>query len=136
MPQSNKSVSWVDDLLAKLSAMDKSGVLTYKIGDQTATVFIGTETVKFLVENKALLIAIGLDSFRQFLNLMHEKRNEEAFDVLVAGMGADAIINRLNLNAEELCRLNDEWDKFKAAAEQFAIKLLESAAIKIVVGLL
>lgn len=131
--------SWVDTIIAKLS-MATDGILKVQIGNETLSAYLGAEAIQFFKDNKPLLIRVGLDSFAQFLQLVTEKKKEEAFMVLLSKMNADDIIATLNMNADELKQHNDLHDQFIKALEQFALKVLEGAAAKVlttlVVGLL
>lgn len=131
--------TWVDTIIAKLS-MATDGILKVQIGNETVSAYLGEATIKFFKDNKPLLIRVGLDAFAQFLQLITEKKKEEAFMVLLDKMNADDIIARLNMNADELKQHNDLHDQFIHALEQFALKVLEGAAARvlttIVVGLL
>lgn len=126
---------WVDTLLAKLDGAT-NGVLSAKIGDQTVEAFIGDQTVQFFRNNKVLLIKIGLDLFKQFLMLIHEKRDEEAFAILLQKMEADEIIAKLTADAMELQQMNDDHDAFIASLRAWAIQTLTSAATKLLLALL
>jgi len=87
-------------------------------------------------ENKAVLVRMGVDMFREFVMLLSEKREEEAFDLIAAQMEADDIIAKINMTADELRDHNDARDRFETALQKFAISLLTGAASKILLGLL
>lgn len=129
------ATTWVDDVIAKLQGAT-NGILEVKIGGQTVQAFIGVEVVQFFSTNKILLERLGLDMFRNFLTLLSEKKEEEAFNVLLDKMQADEIIARLNMDANQLQQMNDDYDAFVAAAKKWALTVLEAAATKLIIGLL
>lgn len=126
---------WVDELIAKLDAAT-GGVLKVKIGDQTLSATIEAEVVNFFKNNKILLIRLGKDLFRSFLLLLNEKRDEEAFNLLLSKMAADEIIARMLMNAAQLQQMNNDHDLFMAALKKWAISAGTAAATKILIGLL
>lgn len=123
-------LSWVDEIIAKLSAAT-DGILKIQIGDQTLEAYLGQEAIQFFKDNKAMLIRVGLDTFAQFLQLLSEKKNEQAFLVLLNKMDADDIIARMNMNADELKQRNDLHDQFIHALEIFFLHVLEGVAVKV-----
>lgn len=127
--------TWVDEVVAKLDGAT-GGVLEVKIGDETVSAFIGAEVIDFFKSNKILLVRLGKDTFRSFLLLIHQKRDEEAFNLLLAKMEADQIIARMLMNAQQLQQVNDNNDKFVAALKKWAISALTQAATKLLIGLL
>lgn len=129
------ATAWVDELIAKLDGAT-GGILEVKIGDQTVSAFIGEEVVNFFKSNKILLARLGKDLFKSFLLLLNEKRDEEAFNLLLSKMAADEIIARMLMNAQELAQMNDDHDKFMDALKKWAITTATAAATKLLIGLL
>lgn len=126
---------WVDEVVAKLEgAVD--GVIEVEIGGQKLSAVLGPEVVKFFRDNKVLLIRLGRQTFKDFILLISEKRDEEAFQLLLSKMEAADIIARMNMNAEALKYDNDLHDQFMAALKKFAMGVLTSLTAKIIVGLL
>jgi len=126
---------WVDELIAKLDAAT-GGILEVKIGNETVSAFVGEEVVNFFNTNKILLIRLGKDLFRSFLLLLHEKRDEEAFNILLSKMEADQIIGRMLMNAAQLQEMNDDYDKFMAALRKWAVTFLTALMTRLLIGLL
>ena len=118
---------WVTALIAQLQSAT-NGILQAKINGQTVQAFFGKEAISFFTTNKVLLENVGLDAFKNFLLFISQNKTEEAFDILLDKMDADAIIARMNMNAAELQQYNDDYDKFVQALETFAIKVLEDTA--------
>lgn len=135
MEEKAVGIDWVDEIVAKLEGA-VGGVLEVKIGDETVVATVGDEVVKFFKENKVLLIRLGKELFRSFLLLIHEKRDEEAFQLLLSRMQADEIIARMRMNASQLGQLNDDHDKFMAALKRWAIQALTGLGTKLLIGLL
>lgn len=127
--------SWINEVIAKLESTTE-GILQFQIGDKTLQAFISQETVNFFKNNKLMLINIGKDKFKDFLWLINQNKQEEAFKVLLKGMDADAIIARMNMNAEALKEANDRQDAFIAALKKFVIQTLTSAATKALLALI
>lgn len=127
-------LTWVDSIIATLSTAT-NGILSVKIGDTTISAYLGQESIQFFKDNKAMLIRVGLDAFAQFLKLLSERKNEQAFMVLLNKMDADDIIARMNMNADELKQRNDLHDQFVHALEIFLLKVLEGAAVKVLTTL-
>ena len=129
------STKWVDELIAKLDGAT-GGILEVKIGNETVSAFIGDEFIKFFKDNRVLLVLLGKDAFRNFILLIHQKRDEEAFQLLLTKMGANEIIARMRLNAAQLQQANNDHDAFIAAVKKWTIQFLTQALTKILMGLL
>ena len=127
--------NWVDEVVSKLDAAS-GGILEVKIGDETISAFISDEVVLFFKNNKTVLTNLGKDLFKSFLILISEKKQEEAFNIVLQAMDAQAIIDEMNINAHELQQANDHRDAFYAALKKWAITTLEAAATKLLIGLL
>lgn len=126
---------WVAQVIGKLQS-SSNGLMEIQVGNSTVGAVLEPEFVKFFETNKVLLLKIGIDLFTEFVSLVHQKRNEEAFDLLAAQMDVDEIISKINLDADGLQQHNDERDKFEQQLEAFAISLVTSAASKIVLAAL
>ncbi len=127
--------TWVDSVIARLES-SADGVMQVEIGGQNMVATFGPEFVKFFKENKAVLTRMGLETFRDFVLLLSEKKEEEAFKLLALRMEADDIIAMINMSADELQSHNDARDRFHEALKKFALSLLTGAASKILLGLL
>jgi hypothetical protein len=127
--------TWVENVIARLES-SAGGVMEMEIGGQNVVATFGPEFIRFFKENKAVLVRMGVDMFREFVMLLSEKREEEAFDLIAAQMEADDIIAKINMTADELRDHNDARDRFETALQKFAISLLTGAASKILLGLL
>ena len=128
-------IDWVDEVVAKLEGA-AGGVLEVKIGDETISTVVGDAIIKFFKDNKILLIRLGKDIFRSFLLLIHEKRDEEAFQLLLSRMQADEIIARMRMNAAQLAQLNNDHDNFMIALKKWAVTFLTGLSTKLLIGLL
>jgi len=129
-------MDWVEQLVAKLQ-FAPDGVLTVDMGDGKVTsVTITPDILQFFVTNKDLLARLGKDTFKAFLLLVNEKKQEQAFQLVLAQMTANDIIDRMNQNAGALQQANDDHDKFMAALWNFVLKTLAPAALKLVISLL
>ncbi len=135
MEEKTVGIDWVDEIIAKLEGAT-GGVLEVKIGNETISTIVGDEFIKFFKDNKVLLIRLGKDMFRSFLLLIHEKRDEEAFQLLLSRMEADEIIARMRINASQLAQLNQDHDNFIAALKKWAIMFLTGVTTKLLIGLL
>lgn len=131
----SSAVTWVDELVAKLDGAT-NGVLEVEVGGEKISAIIGTAAIQFFKDNKPLLIRLGKDLFKSFLLLLSEKKEEQAFNLILAKMDADAIIARMTMNASELHNLNNDHDQFIVALKKWALTALTQAATKILIGLL
>lgn len=129
------AADWVNQLVVKLDGAS-GGVLEAEIGGQKVSAVLSAEVIKFFKENRLLLLSIGKDLFRAFLLLLSEKKEEQAFTLLLSKMEADAIIARMKMNASQLKKHNDDHDAFVAALKKWAIQTLTQAGTKLLVGLL
>ena len=127
--------NWVDALIAKLEATT-NGVLNVEINGEKVSVVIGLEVIQYFKENKTLLVKVGQNTFCDILKLIQEKKNEQAFMLLLAQMDAEDLIARMSLNAAELKSYNDTRDKFMASLKKFLLSTLSSLASKVIIGLL
>jgi hypothetical protein len=89
-----------------------------------------------LKNNKELLLRVGKDVFRSFLLLINEKRDEQAFGLLLAKMDADNIILRMEMNATSLSELNKNQETFIASLKKLISDTLLPITVKVLIGLL
>jgi hypothetical protein len=129
------STDWVDNLITYFNAAS-SGTIQFEIGGQVIKTTLALDFISFFKDNKTLLIHIGKDLFKDFLVLIFERKEEEAFNLLAKNMTADDIIARMNQNYMTLDEYNKDRDKFEAAAKTFLIASVAPAIIKILIGLL
>lgn len=127
--------NWVDAVIARLEATT-NGIFNVQVGGQKLSVVLGTEVVQYFKDNRVLLLKVGQELFCDFLLLIHEKKNEEAFQLLLSKMDAEDLIARMNMSAAELKDYNDTRDKFMASLRKFVISTLTSLASKVLVGLI
>lgn len=129
------TMNWVDELLVKLEG-NVGQVMSFQVGGQTISATIDAAALTFFKDNKPLLIRLGKDLFSSFLILLNEKKEEQAFDLLLSKMEADEIIARLRMDAAELQKMSDDHDSFMAALKTWALNTLSQALGKLLVGLL
>jgi hypothetical protein len=129
------ATTWVDDLVNKLNAA-KDGVLHFEIGNEKMTAIIKPDVVQYFVTNRRLLERIGRDVFKSILVLISEKKEEQAFLMLLSKMDADDIIARLNGDAATLAQQCKDRDDFIASLKKLLISSLEQLAIKGLMSLL
>ena len=127
--------SWVDEFVVRLEAT-ANGILEVEIGGEKIVAQIGDDLVSFFKKSRALLARVGKSTFRSFLLLLSEKKQEQAFNLLLAKMDAEDIILRLEMNAEELKKYNDTRKDFYDALKKFALNTLLPTVAKALVGLL
>lgn len=127
--------AWVNELLFTLENV-KNGLLELQIEGVSVSAEIGNETIEFFKENKAFLIRLGRDAFKSFISLISEKKNEEAFLLLLNRMNAEDLIIKLEQNAEALKQHNNARDLFIEKMKKFAIKLATGLLSKVLLGLL
>lgn len=126
---------WVSQVIDRIST-SVNGVIEVEIGGQKIVAVLGKDIVDFFKTNKTVLLRVGKDTFRSFLLLISEHKQEEAFNLLLIKMSADDIILRMEMNAQQLQQYNDDRDKFLAALEKFAKQTLLPLTIKVLIGLL
>jgi len=130
-----KDLDWVTSVIAKMEGA-VNGVLDFEVDGVKVSAVLGPPTIAFFKDNKTLLLRIGKSAFTNFLILIHQKKIEEAFDILLSQMDADNIIARMNMNALQLKQDNDDHDSFVKALKKFAMDTLTSAGTKILIGLI
>lgn len=131
----NNEKGWVDELVAKLEGAT-NGVLEVEVGGEKVSAFLGDEVVQYFKTNRILLLRLGKDLFRSFLMLIHEKKEEQAFNLLLSKMEADELIARMKMNAAALNNVNDDHDAFIASLKKFVTMTLTQLTSKIIIGLL
>jgi len=132
---SDSNDDWVTQLMAKLQTIT-NGKLDVTINGKLVEVPISQDLIQFFLANKQVLTTLGLDLFRQFLDLLQEKKQQDAFDLLLSAMSIDEMINRLNMDAAQLASDNQHRDDFIAALEKFAEDELVGLAGKAIMALL
>jgi len=127
--------NWVDEFLTRIEAA-VDGVLEVEVGGEKIVAEIGDDLVKFFKGNRKLLLRVGKSTFRSFLLLLSEKKEEQAFNLLLAKMDAEDLILRMEQNADALQEYNDTRKDFYDALKKFALNTLVPTLAKALVGLL
>lgn len=127
--------NWVDEFLTRIEAA-VDGVLEVEVGGQKIVAQIGDDLVKFFKGNRNLLLRVGKSTFRSFLLLLSEKKEEQAFNLLLAKMDAEDLILRMEQNAEAFQEFNDTRQEFYESLRKFALSTLLPTVAKALVGLL
>jgi hypothetical protein len=128
-------IDWVTQVVAKLETA-KNGVLSVEIGGVPVVATFGPEVIIFFKDNRILLTRLGQESFANFLILLQAKKEEQAFNLLLAKMDADEIIARMEMNATVLHEYNTNKDLFVVAVKKWVIASLAPALLKVLIGLL
>ena len=128
-------IDWVTQVVAKLETA-KNGVLSVEVGGVPVVATFGPEVITFFKDNQVLLTRLGQETFANFLILLQAKKEEQAFNLLLAKMEADQIIARMQMNAQVLQQYQDHMDAFVAATEKWVVVSLAPALIKVLIGLL
>jgi len=128
-------IEWVTQLVAKLETA-KDGVLSVEIGGKPVVATFGPEVITFFKDNRVLLSRLGRETFANFLLLLNEKKEEQAFNLLLAKMEADEIIARMEMNAQVLHEYNTNKDLFVAAVKKWVVTSLCQTVLKVLIGLL
>lgn len=128
--------AWVNNFLAKITA-STNGILEVDLGNgQTIKAQIEDDLKQFFVSNASLLSRVGKETFKNFLFLIHQNRDEDAFMLLLAKMDADDLIAALKQEAGEMDQYNTMMEKFIDQAKQFLINASLRLASKALLALL
>lgn len=133
--EDTKMPDWIDNVVARIETAS-NGVLEFEIDGNKISTTLGVDIVRYLKDNKPMLLRMGQTVFRNFLLLIHAKRNEDAFNLLLLHMDADDIIAKMQMNADQLNEYNTNRDNFVESLKKFALQLLTSTASKLLVGLI
>jgi len=128
-------MDWVEELIRRLEQA-VNGILKVEIGGQQIVAQITPDLVAFFKSNRTLLIRVGKETFRSFLILISEKKEEKAFGLLLAKMDADDIILRMEMNADELHELNVLKETFLNTLQKFLLNTLLPTVAKVLFALL
>jgi hypothetical protein len=128
-------MEWIDEFIIKLET-SINGIINVQIGGQSVVAQISPACIQFFKNNRQMLISVGREAFKNFLFLVSEKKNEEAFNVLLQGMSVDDIIARMGYNGEQLAQANKLKEDFIKSLKDFVIKSLTPIALKALWGLL
>lgn len=128
-------MDWVTDFTNRLNVIEDQ-VLSVEIAGVPVVVAFSDELKDFFLKNQALLRRIGKDTFKSFLALIHEKRDEEAFMLLLQKMSIDEIIARMKQNAATLKKNNDDMEAFIAKVKDLLVSSMLRIASKALIGLI
>jgi hypothetical protein len=129
------TTDWVSEIIVKLVAAT-NGVLQVEIGGVMVNAELGKGIIQFLTANKDFLLRLGQESFSDFLYLLKEKKEEEAFQFLALRMNADDIIAQIEAEAGSLAQANDDYDQFIADLIAFGKTIVVPILSKVLLGLL
>ena len=137
MPEEiDKSSAWVNEFLIKLEAA-ANNVLTVDLGNGlTIKAEITSELKDFFLENRFLLIKIGKETFKSFLFLISQKKDEDAFMLLLNKMNADELISRMNSNALSLGQYTTNVENFISKIKIFLLNESLRIAVKALLAIL
>jgi len=128
-------MTWVEEMITKME-IAVGGVMQIKIGDQFVVAQVSQDVVAYFKANKKLLEKVGKSVFRSFLLLINEKKQEQAFNLLLAKMDAEDIIARLEANNQSLDQETTTNEQFVHSVTDFALNKLAPTLIKVLIGLL
>jgi predicted CopG family antitoxin len=129
------TTDWVTEMVVKMAAAT-NGVLQVEIGGVMVNAELGKGIIQFLVTNKDFLLRIGQESFSDFLYLLKEKREEDAFLLLSSKMNADDITAQIEAEAGALTQANTDYDTFVADLKAFGNTVVLPILTKVIIGLL
>jgi len=128
-------MTWVDEMITKME-LAVNGVMQIKVGDELVVAKVSQDVVDYFKANKKLLEKVGKSVFRNFLALINEKKQEQAFNLLLSHMDAEDIIARLSSNAASLGQETTTNEQFVHSITNFALTKLAPTLIKVLVGML
>jgi len=127
--------AWVDSLLLKLNEIvtKQGSKVTWveAVTGNSVVVAITPELVELIQENRAALVAVGLELFKSFLALMEKEQTVEALEAVYDKLDNNALLAQYEMDSAKLASLVAESEAQKkfwiSLAEQLAIKLLPVA---------
>lgn len=127
--------AWVDSLLLKLNEIvtKQGSKVTWveAVTGNSVVVAITPELVELIQENRAALVAVGLELFKSFLALMEKEQTVEALETVYDKLDNNALLAQYEMDSAKLASLVAESEAQKkfwiSLAEQLAIKLLPVA---------
>jgi hypothetical protein len=128
-------MEWIEEFIARLEQAT-NGILKVEIGGQPVVAQISSDLIAFFKQNRALLVRVGKETFRSFLVLISERKEEQAFNLLLAKMDADDIILRMEMNAQELQQLNATKEEFLVVLRKFLVSTMLPMVAKVLFALL
>jgi len=135
MEMEDKDSLWVQSFIAKLQTA-KNGVLSVQIGGTNVSAVVSQDLITFFIGNQDLLVNLGRENFAAFLAYLCQKKQEEAFMVLLQKMSVDQMIAELKGEAGLMQKYNDDMDNFIKKLKAFAISVLLPLTAKVLLGAL
>lgn len=126
--------SWVTDLLDKLTSIveHKGGILKWTDPDtgESLQTIITHDLVQVLIANKTSLAEVGLNTFKQFLALIHKQQSFDALVAVYSKLDNAALIAQFQTDSAKLAEIAANTQaarKFWAdLGKQLALKLLSA----------
>lgn len=131
----DRDSAWVDLFLHKLDTA-KNGLLEVEIDGKSVAAVIADELKEFFQDNKDLLKRLGKEQFKAFLLFLYQKREEEAFLVLLQSMSVEQLIATMKGEAEALKQYNDDMEQFIKKLKKFATQILLPITAKVLLAVL
>jgi len=132
---SEKAMDWVDEFIARIS-VTKNDILEVDINGVKIAAVISKELKEFFTENKDLLRDVGKEHFKAFLLYIYQKKEEEAFMVLLQKMSVDQMIATMKGEAASLALYNTKMENFIAKLKKFVISSLLPITAKVLFAVL
>jgi len=132
---SDKTMDWVDEFIARIS-VTTNDILEVDINGVKIAAIISKELREFFTENKDLLRDVGKEHFKAFLLYIYQKKEEEAFMVLLQKMSVDQMIATMKGEAASLAAYNTKMETFIAKLKKFAISSLLPITAKVLFAVL
>ena len=130
----NSTVSWVEGIVSKLKPAISGIAVT--VAGVNVTSSVALSLVTWLLSNRANLEFVGREAFHDFLDLFDQGKKEAAFQALLAGMDANAIIAQMNMDAAQLKADNDNRDQFIKNCEGLLLNIAEGLGPKILLAVI
>jgi len=130
-----KSMDWVDEFIARIS-VTTNDILEVEINGVKIAAIISKELRDFFSDNKDLLREVGKEHFKAFLLYIHQKKEEEAFMVLLQKMSVDQMIATLKGEAASLAMYNAKMETFISKLKKFVVSSLLPITAKVLFAVL
>ena len=126
---------WVSELITRFE-LAKNGTIQINIDGKIINTTIASDIIEYFSTNRIILERMGIDVFKQFLQLISESKNEQAFNIILAKMSADDIIIRIQQNASSLNHETQTTEAFIESLKKFVISTLVPTLAKFLFTLL
>jgi hypothetical protein len=123
------STTWVDEFINSVQDIvtNKNGKMLLNISGQNVEVAIEAGLLGFLIDNRDQLFQVGIEAFKQFLDLLSQKQSFQALMVVYSKFDNQSLVDAYRQDSVKLAEIAAQTQATRDFWIQFAMQAGEKA---------